>query len=103
MTGCDRLTLHFLLLQVQCEDCGHWMNKEKANGHKKCHACRYSHPSIASSIPLPDSPSPPPVSIFNRPDGCMDQLTQVERAAIITLHKVEWNIHDIAQSIKCSE
>lgn len=41
--------------------------------------------------------------MFGRPSGCIDQLTQVERAAIITLHKVGWIGRDIAQTIKCSE
>jgi transposase len=48
------------------------------------------------------APSPPP-ALFGRPDGCIDQLTEVERAAIVTLHKVDWLHKDIAQVIKCSE
>lgn len=41
--------------------------------------------------------------MFGRPSGCIDQLTEVERAAIITLDKVGWLHKDIAQTIKCSE
>ena len=29
-------------------------------------------------------------SMFGRPEGCIDQLTEVERAAIVTLHKMGW-------------
>jgi len=41
--------------------------------------------------------------MFGRPAGCIDQLTTVERAAIITLHGVGWTGRDIAEAIKCSE
>jgi transposase len=41
--------------------------------------------------------------MFGRPSGCIDQLTLVERAAIITLHGVGWTGRDIAQEIHCSE
>jgi transposase len=41
--------------------------------------------------------------MFGRPSGCIDQLTEVERAAIITLDKVGWLHKDIAEAIKCSE
>jgi len=41
--------------------------------------------------------------MFGRPSGCIDQLTTVERAAIITLHGVGWTGRDIAQEIHCSE
>jgi transposase len=56
--------------------------------------------------PLPLSPppsSPPPPSAFGRPQGCIDQLTLVERAAIVTLHGVGWTGRDIAQELHCSE
>jgi transposase len=41
--------------------------------------------------------------MFGRPSGCIDQLTEVERAAIVTLHGMGWTGRDIAQAIKCSE
>lgn len=41
--------------------------------------------------------------MFGRPDGCIDQLTEVERAAIVTLHKIGWTGQHIAEVIKCSE
>jgi transposase len=41
--------------------------------------------------------------MFGRPDGCIDQLTIVERAAIITLHGIGWTGRDIAKEIHCSE
>jgi transposase len=72
------------------------------DGHKLCHDCRFP----SSLPPLPPSPPPsssPPPSIFNRPDHCIDQLSFIERAAIITLHKVGWTGCDIAHVIKCSD
>jgi transposase len=41
--------------------------------------------------------------MFGRPSGCIDQLTLVERAAIITLHGIGWTGQDIAQELRCSE
>jgi transposase len=49
------------------------------------------------------STSPPPLSIFSRPAGCIDQLSQIERSAIITLHEIGWTGIDIAHALKCSE
>lgn len=41
--------------------------------------------------------------MFGRMSGCIDQLTEVERSAIITLHKVGWTGREIADALKCSE
>lgn len=41
--------------------------------------------------------------MFGRPTGCIDQLTTVERAAIVTLHGIGWTGGDIAQELHCSE
>jgi len=41
--------------------------------------------------------------MFGRPSGCIDQLTTVERAAIITLHGIGWTGREIAQELHCSE
>lgn len=41
--------------------------------------------------------------MFGRPSGCIDQLTEMERSAIITLDKVSWLHKDIAQVLHCSE
>ena len=41
--------------------------------------------------------------MFGRPSGCIDQLTTVERAAIVTLHGVGRTGRDIAHELHCSE
>jgi transposase len=41
--------------------------------------------------------------MFGRPAGCIDQLTLVERAAIVTLHGVGWTGRDIAAELHCDE
>jgi len=41
--------------------------------------------------------------MFGRPSGCIDQLTTVERAAIVTLHGIGWTGRDIALEIHCDE
>jgi len=52
-------------------------------------------------MPPPTPLSPP--ALFGRPHGCIDQLSEVERASIITLHKIGWLDKDIAQVIKCNK
>jgi len=41
--------------------------------------------------------------MFGRPSSCVDQLTTIERAAIVTLHGVGWLSKDIAEALHCSE
>jgi transposase len=41
--------------------------------------------------------------MFGRMSGCIDQLTEVERAAVITLHGIGWIGRDIAEEIHCDE
>jgi transposase len=41
--------------------------------------------------------------MFGRPSGCIDQLSEIERSAIVTLHRVGWTQRDIAESLHCSE
>jgi len=41
--------------------------------------------------------------MFGRPSGCIDQLTIVERAAVLTLHNIGWTRQDIAHELHCSE
>jgi transposase len=51
-----------------------------------------------------EEPSPPSyLSMFGRPSGCIDQLTDMERSAIVTLEKLNWTHKHIAEVIKCSE
>jgi transposase len=70
-----------------------------------CHSCwKKEHTHL--DIPLPPSPSPspsPPLSMFGRPSGCIDQLTLIERAAIVTLHQLKWSHCNIAKELHCSE
>jgi hypothetical protein len=41
--------------------------------------------------------------MFARPTGCIDQLTTIERAAIIPLDKLGWLHKDIAHELCCHE
>ena len=41
--------------------------------------------------------------MFGRPAGCVDQLSEVERSAIVTLDGLGWLHKDIAKTLKCSE
>jgi transposase len=88
-----------------CSGCGHY---RRLTHGRKCGECHTDDANAgkAARIPLPRSPSPapsPPPSLFGRPQGCCDQLTTAERAAIVTLHGVGWTGRDIAQELRCSE
>lgn len=92
-------------MQRRCQQCDQFYTVKEGERHRLCPTCNHErqYPSSApasSSAPVP--PSSPP-ALFGRPTGCIDQLSEVERAAIITLHKIGWTGRDIAQSIKCSE
>jgi len=95
-------------MQEQCRGCSRWIKKTSNRTHI-CLDCRrqYEHNdehagSTAAATAPPPSPSPP-LSMFGRPSGCIDQLTTVERAAIITLHGIGWTGRDIAQELHCDE
>ena len=58
-----------------------------------------THPSQLPSLP---ESSPPPHPLFDRPKGCIDQLTEAQRAAIVTLWLKNETRKQIAQQIPCS-
>jgi transposase len=94
-------------LQEQCRwpECKSVAQHDPKGRHHLCelheHERRYGPYPLLPPSPAP-SPSPPP-GLFGRPAGCSDQLTLVERAAIVTLHGVGWTGRDIAQELRCSE
>jgi transposase len=103
-------TVRICAQQRRCPACERWKPLARFARHETCSACRspvlQSREDNPSSPPTPcpaTSAHSPPQPLFDRPDGCIDQLTQVERAAIVTLHKVGWTGRDIAQVIHCSE
>lgn len=69
------------------------------SAHQHERLCPSSAPAATA---IPAEPASP-LSAFGRPSGCIDQLTLVERAAIVTLHNVGWTGRDIAQELRCSE
>jgi transposase len=96
-----------LLLAVQffCPVCRTWKAAHGKHG-SKCTDCHHQQqreaPYAAAAASAPSAQSSAP-SLFGRPEGCLDQLTEVERAAIVTLHAVGWTGRAIAQTLKCSE
>jgi transposase len=96
--------------QRRCPGCSHWKAIGKFARHQTCSDCRSpaqqheakDESSAAAAAPAPTEP-PSPLSMFGRPSGCIDQLTTVDRAAIVTLHGIGWTGRDIAQELRCSE
>src|SRR6185312_11686877 len=86
-------------LQFLCPVC----SKHKAVKHKHGTMCVDCHneqqrPPVSPAAATSASVAPAsPLSVFGRPEGCIDQLPFVERAAIVTLDKVGWLHKDIAQ------
>jgi transposase len=95
-----------LFQQYECPIC-HNVKAEHYFHGNQCRDCyNKQHPPHPSQIPSPPSPSLSSSlspSIFGRPDQCIDQLSFIERAAIITLHQVGWTGRDIAKELHCSE
>ena len=95
-------------VQFLCAHCHKWNAKQHKHGIM-CVDCHNEQQRLRSLPPLPLSPPPAPspscpaLGLFGRPNGCIDQLTEVERAAIFTLHQIGWKGQDIAQAIHCSE
>jgi transposase len=92
-------------MQRQCQECGKLYTVKAGEKHHLCRDCNNErrHPSSATAAPAPPPATSPPLSMFGRPSGCIDQLTEVERSAIVTLHQLGWTGQDIAQTLKCSE
>jgi transposase len=92
-------------MQHNCKECGHPFTLKEGEKHQLCPKCNHERrypSSAAAAAPAPASP-PPSLSMFGRPSGCIDQLTEMERSAVVTLHKVGWLHKDIAQALHCSE
>lgn len=88
-----------------CSECGLRIERNSGDNHHLCHTCSYKRlhsPSAAAEAPAASAPSSP-LSLFGRPTGCIDQLTTVERAAIVTLHGIGWTGRRIAEELHCDE
>jgi transposase len=104
MLLCLFTPVHAGCLQFQCSVCGLWKAAHHKHGSKcsDCHNQQQRHPS-SPPTPCPATSAaalPPP--LFDRQQGCLDQLTLVQRAAIVTLDKVGHSRSEIAQEIPCS-
>jgi transposase len=95
--------------QAHCTDCGALISApHRVRQCNACHERRRLHaregepasPAAATAASVTPSPQ---LSPFGRPAGCCDQLTLVERAAIVTLHGVGWAGRDIAAELRCDE
>ena len=80
------------------------MLKRSTCGHKVCRSCRDSHKAghESSNEPIPiRSPSPPTPPLFDHDSSSHSHLTDVERAAIVTLSKLHMTRPEIAEKIPC--
>lgn len=107
MIGHLMFSLYFL--SQHCKDCGKQFRQNTQDKRRQCKDCHDeqrhpAHPSLpASPTSSSSSSSSVPSPLFDRPQGCIDQLSTVERAVIVTLHKLGWLVKDIAPKIPCSE
>ena len=78
-----------------------------ANQCSSCHSKAWRRQQLVSASDASQQEQQPAesssASMFGRPTGCIDQLTIVERAAILSLHGVGWTGQAIAQELRCSE
>jgi transposase len=99
MCGCSPL------FQETCKQCGQPTDVDRSGRHHLCKACDHERrypSSTAAAAPPPSPPSTPP-PLYDRLHGCLDQLTELQRESIVTLHKIGWLHKDIAHKIPCSE
>ena len=97
--------MHLLAFtQEKCRDCDHW-TKPRSDRTHRCADCARRHREQQQESPdsSTTAASSPPLSFFGRPSGCIDQMSEIERSAIITLHEIGWTGIDIAHALKCSE
>jgi transposase len=94
--------------QPLCTDCGTPITVR--DYHHQCDVCQERrrlsarHEEAAHAVaaePPASAPSPPP-PLFARPQGCLDQLTLIQRAAIVTLHAEGYTRNEIAEKLHCS-
>jgi transposase len=100
------------LFQFKCPSCQKW-KKKRLNYEKICSACEYQqykqqHPSTTStsSTLTTTVTSPPPritPPLFTRPQGCIDQLSDIERSAIVVYANDNHSTKEISNKIHCSE
>jgi hypothetical protein len=97
---CLALPGHGSSLQFLCPVCETWQATRYKHGSQcnDCHHREQRHPSSPQTPWESTSEHSPPLSMFGRPPGCIDQLTEIERSAIVTLHRVGWTQRDIAHS-----
>jgi hypothetical protein len=74
--------------QFLCSVCQKWKDVQQKHG-SKCNGCHHEqhppHPSsAAAATSAPAAPSSP-LSMFSRPTGCINQLTEHQRGIIVTL------------------
>jgi transposase len=95
--------------QGNCTDCGipihirHDTHQCSECAEKRRHGGHHAEVPSATTDQKDQPTAAAATSMFGRPSGCIDQLTLVERAAIITLHGIGWTGRDIAQQLHCSE
>jgi transposase len=91
-------------VQDFCGGCGIRSEVARASKRHLCHDCERErrHPSPAAAASSSSAAPSPPPPLFDRPEGCLDQLTLVQRAAIVTLDKIGHSRSEIAREISCS-
>jgi transposase len=97
--------VHTPYVQFLCSSCRTWKLVRHKHG-SKCSDCQnrqHRHLSSPAATALSSSAASPPPPLFDRPQGCLDQLTEIQRGSIVTLHKIGWLHKDIAPKIPCSE
>lgn len=93
-------------MQLECPSCHKLKQLHQWHG-KQCRDCyNQQHPPHASSAAASAAAlfsTSPPATLFDRPEGCIDQLTHEQREAIVTLDAIGWLHKDIAKKIPCSD
>jgi transposase len=91
--------------QEYCIDCSDHLRVPLRRAHcRRCDSCRERARNALHSIPPPSRPAspPPPVTLFNRDPSSFQHLSEVERAAAVTLLRVGETQRKVAEQLNCS-
>lgn len=92
-----------MLTHERCRVCGRWIEVNRASRHHLCRQCKHvqQYGPQSTSLPTPVRSPSPVHTLFGHDSSSHSHLTDVERAAIVTLSQLHITRPEIAEKIPC--